>query len=685
MMAGDGFLWLDLHDSSLRLLLDGVVLNDDGALRLAPVPTAPEALGDPLDVPQAFAGPAGVAIGFDGSVYIADPGHHQILVVGPCATSSRTFGCVRGPSDEPGEVDTPRGVAIDTRGRLFVSDAGNDRIAVFDVLTAQVAGVLDGFDEPWDLAADGAGAIYVVEHGAKTIAKLTDEGARDSGFATTLAAQAARPADPGALAVAMFGDDERLIVADGPHLLCYALDGTYDDARTGAFTTVLAQALGASNQVGGLAASGRALYVGTPGGVLSFTLDGTFLGRAVGYRAGAGALAVDAQGRLVVHPGAGQVVRLNPGGSLASGTFRIGPIADSHPAQRDVNWQRIHVDATVSAGASVRLFALSTATDADPPALPVPDGANQAGNVRRDEWQAAPSQALDLLALTKPAPMLWLGGELRAGDDGSPVIEAIRVEHDQEGWLGRLPAVYARDDDSRALLEQLLALTRSVLDDREDEITGLPLLFGAATAPYPWLDWLAGWLGTELDARWSDATRRDVVAQAFTRNAGRGTAGGLRELIALALGLDVRITEPGADAGLWELGTATLGATTQLAAGEAQGAVLATTAVLGQSHLIRGDEGGAPLFEEYANRFCLHVYVAQLNNDKTLERLKELVRREQPAESDAHVCVVDARARVGAQATVGVDAIVGGGPDGWQLRGPPARGLGHMRVGQTRS
>jgi phage tail-like protein len=706
-MIGDGHLWLDLRDPRLRLLLDGVVLTDDGTMRLATVPTAPETLGVPLDLPNAFAGPAGVAVGADGSVYAADPGQHRILVVRPCETNTRIFGCVRGPSSEPGQVDTPRGLAVDSRGRLFVADAGNDRIAIFDARSAQVAGVLDGFDDPWDLAVDGAGAIFVVEHGTKTIAKLSVEGARCTEFAATLAGQAVRPSDPGAIAVAMFGDAERLIVADGSQLICYELDGTYDDVRTKSFPAALAQALSASEHVDGLAATVGTLYVGASGGgVLSFTLAGTFLGRTAAYGAGASALAVDNLGRLVVHPGGGQLVRLAPDGTVTSGTFRIGPIACAHPAQRDVDWQRIHVDATVASGASVRLYALSTANNGDPPPLPAAGEAvapPPTGVVARDHWRCAPGGALDLLALTEPAPQLWLGGELHAGDDGSTVITRVGVEYNQASWLQHLPAVFTRDDDSRALVGQLLALTRSVLDDREDEITALPLLFGAATAtdtpPEGWLDWLAGWLGTELDERWSEKTRRAAVSQAFVRNARRGTAAGLRELIAVALGLEVRITEPGADASLWALGCAALGQSTQLAPGEVQGAVLATTATLGESHLIDDDERGASLFAEYANRFCVHVYAAQLRDD-TLARLTELVRHEQPAESEAHVGVIWPRARVGRQATLGVDAIVGRGSRHWQLSGTGPGGLGHdtalppqaagqragvadMRVGQT--
>ena len=292
-----------------------------------------------------------MAVGPDGSVYLTDPAHHRILVVGPCESTARPFGCVSGPSREPGEVDTPRGVAVGSHGRLFVADAGNDRITVFDVSTAQVVGLLDGFDEPWDLAADGAGAIYVVEHGASTISRLDDGDAPDTSFSTTLAAQTVRPDDPGAIAVVVFDGDERLVVVDGPRLLCYSPDGTYDDVHTRAFSKTLAQALGTGASVGGLAAAGDRLYVGAPDGtILSFTLDGTFLGRSPDYRAGARALAVDDRGRLVVHPGGGQVVRMAEVGTAASGTFRIGPITCAQPAQLDVEWQRIHVDATTATG-----------------------------------------------------------------------------------------------------------------------------------------------------------------------------------------------------------------------------------------------------------------------------------------------------------------------------------------------
>ena len=167
------------------------------------------------------------------------------------------------------------------------------------------------------------------------------------------------------------------------------------------------------------------------------------------------------------------------------------------------------------------------------------------------------------------------------------------------------------------------------------------------------------------------------MAQAFELNGRRGTAGGLRALISLALGLEVRVSEPGDRVGLWRLDgeTASLGFTTQLAGAEAQGAVLGTTAILDASDLIDEDEAGTPLFEDLASRFCVHVYAADLTGPDSVDGLRRLLAREQPAETDAHVCVIEPRARVGFQSTVGVDAIVAAGP-GPLVLGDGAGGLG---------
>ena len=53
-------------------------------------------------------------------------------------------------------------------------------------------------------------------------------------------------------------------------------------------------------------------------GVLAFDLTGTFHGRSSGYSQRAAGLAVDGRGRLLVHPGSGQAVRLSADGVAPS-------------------------------------------------------------------------------------------------------------------------------------------------------------------------------------------------------------------------------------------------------------------------------------------------------------------------------------------------------------------------------
>jgi hypothetical protein len=107
-------------------------------------------------------------------------------------------------------------------------------------------------------------------------------------------------------------------------------------------------------------------------------------------------------------------------------------------------------------------------------------------------------------------------------------------------------------------------------------------------------------------------------------------------------------------------GESALGFGTTLAAAEAQGAVVGTTATLDFSSLTSDADFGAPLFDDLAHHFCVGVYAAEIGTPQARATLSRLVERERPAHTTAHICVVEPRARIGFQARVGVDAIVAG-------------------------
>jgi phage tail-like protein len=301
-------------------------------------------------------------------------------------------------------------------------------------------------------------------------------------------------------------------------------------------------------------------------------------------------------------------------------------------------------------------------------------------------WRTAPRDVLDVLIgktefpddhLSVPrldadlvARRLWIGGVLRGDGTSTPRLRQMRVEHGRATALRFLPAVYSRVHDRREWLareglERLLALHESALGELETEITDLPRLADPAATPAgeapSWLGWLASWLAFDLTDRWSEAQTRTLLAQAFELYGWRGTIEGLRRYLKIYAGVEARITEPPAT--LWSLGeTSTLGFTTRLAPGAAQGAVLDSTATLDASHLTRGDDFGAALFEDVAHRFCVEVYCAELRTPGVLDDVRAVLDREKPAHTVYSLCVIEPRMRVGAQARVGIDAIVGAGP-----------------------
>lgn len=83
--------------------------------------------------PDAFNGPAGVAVASNGDIFVAD-GHGgdtnaRIVKFSKDGTFVTTWGK---KGSGPGEFDTPHSIALDSKERVFVADRVNNRIQIFD-------------------------------------------------------------------------------------------------------------------------------------------------------------------------------------------------------------------------------------------------------------------------------------------------------------------------------------------------------------------------------------------------------------------------------------------------------------------------------------------------------------------------------------------------------------------------
>ena len=127
-----------------------------------------------------FSYPSGVAVDAAGAVYVADAGNNRIQKF----TSSGVFVAAWGTEGSAhGQFSNPSGLALDGSGNIYVADTWNNRIQKLNASGAFVAswgteGNGNGqFQNPTGVTVDGSGAIYVSDFGNHRIQKLTSAGA----------------------------------------------------------------------------------------------------------------------------------------------------------------------------------------------------------------------------------------------------------------------------------------------------------------------------------------------------------------------------------------------------------------------------------------------------------------------------------------------------------------------------
>jgi sugar lactone lactonase YvrE len=236
-----------------------------------------------------FFSPTAVAVDSTNNLYVTDGSNDSIRKVTPEGVVTTLAGAADmvGSADGTGAAarfSNPYGMAMDSAGNLYVADSGNNAIrmvtpdGVVTTLAGGMVGSTDGtgaaarFYGPGSMAMDTAGNLYVADYGNHTIRKVTP-----TGIVTTLAGAGIAGYVDGTGAAAQFRGPSDLAVDSSGNLYVADDSAIRKITPTGVTTTVA----GAPGEIGiklgamprfaspvGLAIAGDALIVSDTNAIL---------------------------------------------------------------------------------------------------------------------------------------------------------------------------------------------------------------------------------------------------------------------------------------------------------------------------------------------------------------------------------------------------------------------------------
>lgn len=132
-----------------------------------------------------FSSPKDIAVDSAGNIYVVDKGNYRVQKFTSNGAFVTKWG-TRGTGD--GQFEVPAGIAVDASGYVYVVDNENDRVQKFTSNGAYVtkygknggdgsSGSGNGeFYQPYGIAIDGAGNMYIADAGNHRVQKLTSTG-----------------------------------------------------------------------------------------------------------------------------------------------------------------------------------------------------------------------------------------------------------------------------------------------------------------------------------------------------------------------------------------------------------------------------------------------------------------------------------------------------------------------------
>ena len=649
--------------SLLALAIDTDGGAGDGELLLARVPAPLDGKPVAIPVPLPYTREvSGIAAGPCQALFVVDTAHDRLLYLDGRCGARAWLPPSPAAAGAPGSFRSPRGLVL-AADALLVADSGNARVQAlaFTQLEAHLASA--GWGEPASLAVDTKQRTLVIDAAGGTLHRLQAGGAPDAGFDAAVAASGrlARP-----LFVACDSQD-RVLVADAGNdevLVFDAAGGVlYDLPGTPGWLP------------GALAVRDAHIYVAdaASGAIVVYAHDGTAaqrLGSVHGWQGPVTALAVDEDGSLYIKPGLdAQFYRFQADGAfLPRGVLSAGPF----DAGEGREWERAFADIELPADTTLA-FELAVRSDASPP---VPS-----------DWVLLPAADALLARFTPPGRRFaWLRLTVASTNSkASPRLRQVRLATAAEDYLDYLPLTYRyHDAGADGFLSRWLRLVRGEFVRVEEALDDMPRLADPQFVPVASLGWLAQWFGLELPQIAGDADRRALLARAVQLMALRGTRQSIAEFVELHTGIAPAIVESFADRRIWVLGQdSLLDVGTRLAPLDPQGMVVPDPAqaagccpaapagqpmpaigraVVGESGPLAQYQVGEPLYAEDAWRFCVVVDGYRAADPRIVQEIVRIVEREKPAHTDWRLALVAPELRVGFQACIGVDAIVGGEP-----------------------